>query len=632
MKLTNAVFRNRSLGYKFMLLSVVPIIFATTFIVLNIVNSIEKSMIDEIETKVMELTRLTALSMSNAFVFYNKNLLDNFVDNLVKEKNIRTAMIVDANDNRILAHNDHENDGKLLDEAMQNNAVNDGGTKTRELSDSITIEGQKFGTVRVEFSHELIDKEISEIKNRILMVAAIAVLLSTLLSFLLARIITKPIKALSEQAKRAGEGDFNQKIDYSSKDALGRLADAFNKMVSDIKEKQHQLETEINRRRQTEELQRRYNFIVNASKDLNSLINRDYTYEAVNDAYSLSLNLKRQEIVGQTVADIWGTTVFQDIIEGYVDRCFAGEEVNYQTWLDLPVLGSQYFNVTYYPYRNPEDKITHAVVVSHNITKQKQAEIELQKAHDGLEKKVTERTAALENAMEKAQEADRLKSAFLAAMSHELRTPLNSIIGFTGIILQGLVGPLNQEQTKQLGMVRTSAHHLLGLINDVLDISKIEAGQLEIDTETFDMRDAVDKVIGTVAPLAEKKELPLTAQVSMEVGKIDSDRRRVEQILINLINNAIKFTEKGQVRVECRIREQWLETSVTDSGIGIKTEDVGRLFQAFQQIDSGLTRRYEGTGLGLSICKKLIELLGGRIWVESEWEVGSTFAFALPLR
>jgi signal transduction histidine kinase len=248
-----------------------------------------------------------------------------------------------------------------------------------------------------------------------------------------------------------------------------------------------------------------------------------------------------------------------------------------------------------------------------------------------LEQRVVERTAELETAMEKAQEADRLKSAFLAAMSHELRTPLNSIIGFTGILLQNLVGPLNDEQTKQLGMVRDSAQHLLSLINDVLDISKIEAGQLELALETFDVRESIDKVIKTTTPMAEKKDLDLTVRIAPDIGRIVSDRRRVEQILINLVTNAVKFTEKGHVCVECRQMDTELECSVLDSGIGIKAEDMGKLFKAFQQVDTGLTRRYEGTGLGLSICKKLVEMLGGTIRVDSQWGTGSTFTFTLPL-
>ncbi|HEX7555869.1 MAG TPA: ATP-binding protein, partial [Leptolinea sp.] len=278
---------------------------------------------------------------------------------------------------------------------------------------------------------------------------------------------------------------------------------------------------------------------------------------------------------------------------------------------------------------------------------------ELQQHADELEQRVTERTTELakrvsevetlnqsmltlnENlkaAVIKAESADRLKSAFLATMSHELRTPLNSIIGFTGILLQKLVGPLSEEQEKQLKMVQGSAHHLLELINDVLDISKIEADQIVISTEEFDVAESIRKSVEKIKPLADKKGLSLITEINPRNILITSDRRRVEQILINLLNNAVKFTDHGQVRLECRLENDNLLISIHDTGIGIKPEDLQTLFKPFRQIDTGLTRQYEGTGLGLSICKRLIEILGGDIQVVSEPGVGSTFSFILPIQ
>jgi len=265
-----------------------------------------------------------------------------------------------------------------------------------------------------------------------------------------------------------------------------------------------------------------------------------------------------------------------------------------------------------------------------DITAQKLAEQELATYRDHLERLVKERTAELEMAKERAEAADRIKSAFLATMSHELRTPLNSIIGFTGIILQGIVGPLNDEQKKQLGMVRGSAQHLLSLINDVLDISKIEAGQLQITHEDFDLREALEKTVASVRPLAEKKGLTLSCTVSDGIDMIPADRRRVEQVLLNLISNAVKFTEQGSVMVECKSDGDRVMISVTDTGIGIRPEDLDTIFQDFRQVDSGMTRKYEGTGLGLSISKRLVNLMGGQIQVESRWGSGSTFSFSLP--
>lgn len=257
---------------------------------------------------------------------------------------------------------------------------------------------------------------------------------------------------------------------------------------------------------------------------------------------------------------------------------------------------------------------------------------ELRQINQNMEQRIVERTAQLAEAMEQAQAADKLKSAFLATMSHELRTPLNSIIGFTGIILREKVGPLNEEQKKQLNMVKNSSQHLLALINDVLDISKIEAGQLQLAREEVDLSQSIEKAMQTVKPLAESKGIELKTRVSTQLKPFMADLRRVEQVLLNLLSNAVKFTDQGFIEVSAEEKEGNVLIRVKDTGIGIKNEDTETIFKTFSQIDSGLSRKYEGTGLGLSISKRLVELMGGTIWVESVWGQGSTFSFSLPVR
>lgn len=278
-----------------------------------------------------------------------------------------------------------------------------------------------------------------------------------------------------------------------------------------------------------------------------------------------------------------------------------------------------------------------------DISERKQAEIALRELNETLEHKVAERTGELQAALVRARAADEIKSAFLATMSHELRTPLNSIIGFTGILLQGLAGPLSGEQTKQLGMVQGSARHLLELINDVLDISKIEAGQLEIRAEPFELCATLDRVIGSVRTMADRKGLALDTVICPGPVEMVSDRRRVEQILLNLLNNAIKFTEHGGVTVTAGLVDGFraqpdlpprpaVRLQVSDTGIGIKPDDVATLFQPFRQLDAGLTRQHEGTGLGLAICRRLAVLLQGEITVNSIWSTGSEFTLTIPLQ
>ncbi len=360
--------------------------------------------------------------------------------------------------------------------------------------------------------------------------------------------------------------------------------------------------------------------------DVVLVIDQDGVYRKIAPTNPALLYKPRAELLGKTLREVFPP----DRAEAFIHIVRQVIETQKTTHIEYPLTIDGkllWFDASISPLSTDT-----TLWMARDITDRKQSEERLQRLNEELEQRVAVRTEELAAAMIKAQESDRLKSAFLASMSHELRTPLNSIIGFTGVILQGLAGPLNEEQTKQLNMMRDSARHLLALINDILDISKIEAGQLEIIRQPFDMREAISKALQVVHPLLlKKKDVRLGTRIGPNVGTINQDRRRVEQVLINLINNAIKFTERGEVRIECQMRDGWLTTCVQDTGIGIKPEDMHRLFKPFQQIDTGLARGHEGTGLGLSICRHLVTAMGGDIEVESQWGLGSTFKFKLPL-
>ncbi len=228
-------------------------------------------------------------------------------------------------------------------------------------------------------------------------------------------------------------------------------------------------------------------------------------------------------------------------------------------------------------------------------------------------------------------QASRLKSQFLASMSHELRTPLNSIIGFSKVLLNRLDGDLTERQEVYIRSVHNSGTHLLQLINGILDFSRIEAGKLEMVAEELDLHELIDECIESSTPLARGKPLKVEKNVPLELPKLTADRTKVKQILLNLLSNAIKFTSQGRVVVGVVVEPDVVRVSVADTGTGIRTEDLTRLFEPFQQLDNPVARGAGGTGLGLAISKKFVELHGGRIWAESRENQGSTFHFTLPL-
>jgi len=228
-------------------------------------------------------------------------------------------------------------------------------------------------------------------------------------------------------------------------------------------------------------------------------------------------------------------------------------------------------------------------------------------------------------------QASRLKSQFLASMSHELRTPLNSIIGFSKVLLNRLDGDLSERQETYIRSVHNSGTHLLQLINGILDFSRIEAGKLEMMSEELDLHELIDECIESSMPLARGKQLKLEKNIPLELPRLIADRTKVKQILLNLLSNAIKFTTQGRVLVGVQAEPESVRVRVSDTGIGIRAEDLARLFEPFQQLDNPVARGAGGTGLGLAISKKFVELHGGRIWAESRENQGSTFQFTLPL-
>ena len=262
----------------------------------------------------------------------------------------------------------------------------------------------------------------------------------------------------------------------------------------------------------------------------------------------------------------------------------------------------------------------------------------LQKTYEMMEGKIQNATRDLQNAFTEIEamntqlkRADTLKSEFLASMSHELRTPMNAIIGFTALLKDGTYGKVSTKQRDILGKVIKSTRHLLNLINDILDLSKIEAGRMEFIPEKFKLKLLIEEIRDETAPLAQEKGLEFTVSVPDEI-EFFQDYTRVRQIIMNLVSNAVKFTEEGGISIRARYEGSDVSISVKDTGIGIREEDMGHIFNEFVQADGSITREFGGTGLGLSIVRKLTGLMGGRVNVESKWGEGTVFTVSLPPR
>ena len=228
--------------------------------------------------------------------------------------------------------------------------------------------------------------------------------------------------------------------------------------------------------------------------------------------------------------------------------------------------------------------------------------------------------------------ASQHKSEFLANMSHELRTPLNAIIGFSEVLTDRMFGELNEKQEEYLKDIYASGTHLLSLINDILDLSKIEAGRMELELTDFHLPTALDNALTLVRERAGRRSIALQTNIDKQLGQIQADERKIRQVVLNLLSNAIKFTpEGGRIDVGAVSKDGFVEISVTDTGVGIAPEDQEAVFEEFRQVGTA-DKKVEGTGLGLTLCRKFVELHGGRIWVKSQVGEGSTFTFTIPVR
>jgi PAS domain S-box-containing protein len=407
------------------------------------------------------------------------------------------------------------------------------------------------------------------------------------------------------------------------RDADGTTVTVFA-TVRDITER----EAAIEALRESEE---RYRSLVSVLREGIILQAADGRLLAFNDAAADIFHIGAESVLGQKATDRdWGT-----IREDGTDLPASEHPsmVTFRTGQPCTEIlvgvrgpsGVRWIEVNTEAMIRPGESLPYAVVVScTDVTERRQADEELKTYKDGLEELVKQRTAEFED-------ASRAKSQFLASMSHELRTPLNSIIGFTGIMLQGLTGELTSEQRAQLEMVNRAGRQLLGLVSDVLDLERIEAGRVELDREDVDVSKVATALSETIRPMAEDMGLTVGLELQRAPATVRTDRAKLEQILLNFLSNSVKYTETGGIMLVVESRADGsVAFTVRDTGLGIAPEDQESIFEEFRQLPAHPGAKHPGSGLGLSISRQLAELLGGHIELESAPGMGSTFTLVLP--
>jgi signal transduction histidine kinase len=479
---------------------------------------------------------------------------------------------------------------------------------------AVLADGQPIGAVSIGLSTEPLQLKMVTVRNQGLLVAAIAASVGAAIAVLLGRSIIGPLQEITAATEEFAEGDLTRHITVNSRDELGVLANSFNRMAEELRDL---IESMAQRAEALHQSEAKNIALLNAIPDLMFEFSHDGTFVDFKGGRGDTILRPAGELLRKTVSDVLPAQLAKLYLK-YVERTLQTREIQvfeYEWFINNK---RRHFEARFVVSGENE-----VLAIVRDVTEGKLAQFEL------------------EQAKEAAEAANHAKSVFLANMSHELRTPLNAILGYSDLLREEVEDLGYEDLLPDLQKIRQAGLHLLSIISDVLDISKLEAGQMTLYLENFDIATLIAEVRTTVEPLVQKKNNTLSIHLARDLDSMYADRTKVKQILLNLLSNAANFTEKGSIVVNVRQDSQpetpeadpsmtLLFFSVSDTGIGMTLEQQEHIFEAFTQADNSTTRKYGGTGLGLAISQRFCELMGGEIIVESEANVGSTFTMRLP--
>lgn len=599
------------------------------FLFFNNMQMYRKSTIN----KLTSIAQLIGTNSVSALNFLDNATAEEILSSLTSERYIANAWIYDA-------------DGNLFAKYSKDGYTNFKFPKIEKesyefssnyftLSKRILQDSEFIGMISLRLDMKQFQHNVEQNVIIAFLVLVVGIIIALLLSILTQKDISNPILRLAEAVRKVSKtGNYTIRVEKESKDEIGTLYDGFNNMLeqinireAELKKSHEHLEEQVkNRTRELVKINKELAIekanidkLFETAQEAIVMADKDGCILRVNNEFTKLFNYSIDEVIGYSIDDLIAPKDYHDEAVLITKKVVNGEKVTLETvrrnkdgiLIQVSLLASPIIF---------DDKLVAIYAIYQDITDRKWAEAALE-----------ERAKKLVEVNIRLQEADSLKSVFLANMSHELRTPLNSIIGFTGLLLMQMSGEINEEQKKQLNLVKNSSKHLLSLINDILDISKIEAGKVELFIEEFKLDDIVREVVESFSPAVNEKGLKFLKEIPGGIT-LYSDKRRFKQVLMNLVSNAVKFTDQGSIKIEAKVlKDKKLNMCVTDTGIGIKKGDMNKLFKSFQQIDMSSTKRYEGTGLGLHLSRNLVIIMGGDMSAKSEYGNGSKFTFTLPV-